>query len=86
MIDENFKPWLIEVNTNPCLSLSSSYLAVLIPAMVDNAFRLLLDPIFPNQSSETFTNRFELVYTNERIESEALMETSDIELSDNDEY
>ena len=23
MIDEEFKPWLIEVNTNPCLELAS---------------------------------------------------------------
>lgn len=27
MIDEDLKVWLIEVNTNPCLELSSSHLA-----------------------------------------------------------
>ena len=26
MIDEDFKPWLIEVNTNPCLVLNSPIL------------------------------------------------------------
>ena len=26
MIDENFKVWLIEVNTNPCLEISSTVL------------------------------------------------------------
>lgn len=31
MVDEQFHPWLIEVNTNPCLELSSPYLAKLIP-------------------------------------------------------
>jgi len=39
MIDEDFRTWLIEVNTNPCLELSSPYLARLIPAMVENAIK-----------------------------------------------
>lgn len=24
MIDENFKPWLLEINTNPCLEIANS--------------------------------------------------------------
>lgn len=39
MVDEDLKPWLIEVNTNPCLELSSPYLARLIPAMIENAIK-----------------------------------------------
>jgi tubulin polyglutamylase TTLL1 len=39
MIDEDVNVWLIEVNTNPCLELSSPYLARLVPAMVDNALK-----------------------------------------------
>jgi tubulin polyglutamylase TTLL1/tubulin monoglycylase TTLL3/8 len=39
MIDENFKPWLIEINTNPCLEISSPVLARVIPYMVENAFK-----------------------------------------------
>ena len=39
MIDEDWQPWLIEVNTNPCLELSSPYLARLIPTMVENALK-----------------------------------------------
>lgn len=34
MIDSNFKPWLIEINTNPCLELSCPILERLIPSMV----------------------------------------------------
>lgn len=47
MIDEKFQTWLIEVNTNPCLELSCPLLARIIPAMVENAFRIAVDPVFP---------------------------------------
>jgi len=71
MVDEDFRVWLIEVNTNPCLELSSAYLAGLIPAMLDNALRIAVDPYFPeplgkrqNQwSAQVFQNRFELVFS-----------------------
>jgi tubulin polyglutamylase TTLL1 len=39
MIDEEFKPWLIEINTNPCLELSSPLLARLIPSIIDQTMR-----------------------------------------------
>jgi hypothetical protein len=47
MIDEDFQPWLIEVNTNPCLELCCPHLQRIIPAVVENVFRLCLDPLFP---------------------------------------
>ena len=39
MIDDDFKTYLIEVNTNPCLETSSSLLARLIPNMIENVLR-----------------------------------------------
>jgi hypothetical protein len=39
MIDENFKVWLIEANTNPCLELACPLLGRLIPGMLENAFK-----------------------------------------------
>ncbi len=47
MIDSNFNVWLIEVNTNPCLEISSGLLGRIIPTMVENSLRLALDPLFP---------------------------------------
>jgi hypothetical protein len=37
ILDSNYKVWLIEVNTNPCLELSSPLLTMLIPRMLGNA-------------------------------------------------
>lgn len=34
IIDEDFNLWLIEVNTNPCIELSSPILEALIPRML----------------------------------------------------
>jgi hypothetical protein len=47
MIDETFHVWLIEVNTNPCLELSSPLLSRIIPSMLENLFRIAIDPVFP---------------------------------------
>jgi len=47
MIDEDLKPWLIEVNTNPCLEESSALLKQLIPRLLDDAFKLTLDVLYP---------------------------------------
>lgn len=47
MFDDEFKPYLIEVNTNPCLELSSPLISRLIPNMLENAFKITADPMFP---------------------------------------
>lgn len=36
IIDSDFKTWLIEVNTNPCIEESSQILKVLLPRMIGN--------------------------------------------------
>ena len=69
MLDCYGKPWLIEVNTNPCLELSSNYLSLIIPTMIENTFRLVLDPIFQppvGKHNESFLeNKFELIFHQE---------------------
>ena len=47
MIDSNFHPWLIEINTNPCLELSCPLLQKIIPSLIENTFKLTIDPLFP---------------------------------------
>jgi hypothetical protein len=43
IIDSNFNTWLIEANTNPCLEESSDILRILIPRMLNDAFKLTID-------------------------------------------
>ena len=47
MLDEDFKVYLIEVNTNPALDMSSPITKKIIPNLLDNAIRLVVDPLFP---------------------------------------
>jgi hypothetical protein len=47
MIDSDFVPWLIEINTNPCLELTNALQTRIIPQVVDEALRLTLDVIYP---------------------------------------
>jgi hypothetical protein len=51
MLDADFRLYLIEVNTNPCLETSCPLLARIIPDVIDNTFRLVLDPIYPSPES-----------------------------------
>lgn len=39
MIDENFKPYLIEINVNPAIETTCPICLKVIPPMIENAFR-----------------------------------------------
>ena len=52
MIDSDFKIKLIEVNTNPCLEICCPLLARIIPNMLDNVFKIAIDPLFPPSASK----------------------------------
>ena len=47
MLDSEFKSWLIEVNTNPCLEESSPLLGSLLPRMIDDLLKLTIDVMYP---------------------------------------
>lgn len=57
IIDDQFKVWLIEVNTNPCIEESSPILQVLLPRMLDDAFKLTIDKIFPRRNKFGLNDR-----------------------------
>ncbi|CAD8165580.1 unnamed protein product [Paramecium pentaurelia] len=71
MIDESFKVLMIEANTNPSIEICCPLLSKLIPQMLDNAFKICLDPIFPPPNfynpkkivcENYLDNKFELVF------------------------
>ena len=45
IIDREFNTWLIEANTNPCLEESSDLLKMLLPRMLNDAFKLTIDKV-----------------------------------------
>lgn len=65
MIDEDFRVWLIEVNTNPYLGKPNKWARQTVPKMVDELLQIVLDPIYPpaESYSGTSTRNFELIYS-----------------------
>ena len=48
ILDVNYHPFLLEINTNPGLEISSPLIQMLVPRMIDDAFRLTIDKTFDN--------------------------------------
>ena len=65
MIDCNFEPFLIEINTNPGLEESSPLIKMLVPRMLDDALRLTVD------------KEFDTIYSFEGIEFHSSDKNSD---------
>lgn len=51
MLDENYKAWLIEINTNPWIEESSKLLETYIPRVIDDALKLTIDVVFKMKNS-----------------------------------
>ena len=80
MLEADLRPLLIEVNTNPCLELTSAPLLKVIPRMLEGAFRIVLDSVFPEptgsvkKSAEPLPeNRWELLFS-ETVDGAALLQ------------
>lgn len=61
LIDEDFRVWLIEVNTNPYFGIANEYIADLLPKMIDDFTKLVVDPIYPPKSVDKRENLFDLL-------------------------
>ena len=46
MLDADFNAFLIEINTNPGLEISSPWIQIVVPRMLDDALRLTVDKVF----------------------------------------
>ena len=56
MIDEDFRVWLIEVNTNPYIGIHNDSMKDLLPSMLSGLFKIVLDPVFENLKQEEIEN------------------------------
>ncbi|CDW90267.1 ttl domain containing protein [Stylonychia lemnae] len=74
ILDENQRPWLIEVNTNPCLEESSGLLRKLIPRMIDDSLKLTVDVIFPPKKQKQ-SQKVQI-----EVKEESLLEETDISI------
>jgi len=63
LIDEDFRVWLIEVNTNPYLGVPNEYIEGLLPKMLDDLLAITVDAHIPPKNPRTRTeNDYELLY------------------------
>ena len=46
LVDEDFRVWLIEINTNPFLGTPNKDMVKLVPEMVNDMCKIVLDPVF----------------------------------------
>lgn len=83
MFDDDFRPYLIEVNSNPSLEPSNNALNKLFTQMLDNTFRIAIEPLFPPTEGYSLKkgsigvetcpeNRFDLIF-DERIDGPDLL-------------
>jgi hypothetical protein len=64
LIDEDFRTWLLEVNSNAYIGVPNNYIKKLLPEMLDDMFSIVLDPVFPPKIPQnTRKNRYEMIYS-----------------------
>lgn len=56
MLDDKLEAFIIEANSNPCIEVEGNVLGRVIPSMLENVIRVVIDPIFPPPYSESAKN------------------------------
>ena len=64
LLDEDFRIWLIEVNTNPFLGTPCPFMKDLLPNMINDMLKIVVDPVCKPRSvpEDDRENDFELLY------------------------
>ena len=64
MIDEDFRVWLIEVNTNPYIGIHNNSMKHILPEMFASLVKITVDHLFDNDSSPRhLETKFDLLYS-----------------------
>lgn len=67
LLDEDFRLWLVEINTNPFLGTPNKYMEGLVPTMMDDLLKIVVDPIHKPFKKRSDVNGFELIYREETM-------------------
>ncbi len=67
LLDEDFRFWFIEINTNPYLGTPNKEMQTLVPQMIEDLVKIVIDPVLkPSRRPANYDqNGFELVYREE---------------------
>ena len=67
LLDEDLRIWLIEVNYNPFLGCPNGYMKKLVPKMINDMLKIVLDPVLAPKTvpDPDVENGFELLYREE---------------------
>lgn len=66
MIDEDFRVWLIEINTNPYIGIHNNGMKEILPKMFSDLFSIVLDPVFGSEANTDNKSYFDLLYSRSR--------------------
>ena len=58
MLDEEYNPYLLEINTNPGYEESSPLIKMLVPRLIDDALRLTIDKAFERNDKNKNVSKF----------------------------
>lgn len=63
LIDEDFRLWLIEVNTNPYFGVPNGFIANLLPKMMNDLLEIVVDPVYtPSTKPDCTITCFFIMY------------------------
>ena len=67
LLDEDFRIWMIECNTNPFYGTPCQFMKDLVPKMFNDLLKIVVDPVCPPKNIPEFDreNDFELLYREE---------------------
>lgn len=81
LLDEDFRIWLLEINTNPFLGTPNKYMQGLVPTMIEDLLQLTVDPIFkPSNRPSIQQSGFELLYREETLSLPAVNQRRSFDL------
>ena len=59
LVDEDFRTWLIEINTNPYLGIPNTFIRNLLPKMLDDMLSIVIDKKFPKEPKKAEKQKYE---------------------------